>query len=198
MGAPDATKVKFAPKARILIADVTAAATKLPVDVAAPLDVVWKELGYTDTNGIETTFALETTPIEAHQSAVPIGFVINSASCQLKFTCLEFNMDTVELYFGTKWTTAGAISTLDLTSTPALATKAMVVEWGDWVETTDGADPPVITITGGTKNRLVIPRGMVSSRDPMKLERLGAQTLGVTYDALDSSGKLGTLLTNIV
>jgi hypothetical protein len=193
----DATKLYFAPRARILIADVTAAATKLPVDVITDLDTVWTELGYVDETGIELSPVTNTNPITSMQSATPVKYVVKDASMGIKFIMQEFNTNTVELYFGKKWTTTGGVTTLDLASTPALLEKAMVIEWGDWVDGTITAGPPVTTaIASGTKNRLVIPRGMVSSKDVIKLERSGVQTLGITFDALDINGTLGHLITN--
>lgn len=183
-------KLSFAPKARILIAEVTAAASKLPTNYDTPLDAVFTELGYTNDDGIELTPKIETNPIAAHQSAVPIKYVVKSASFQLKFMCLQFDKDVVELYFGKKWTTTANVSTLVLDSTPALLEKSMVIEWGDWTE--DGTGK----VNGGIKNRLVIPRGMVSDRDGIKLTRAEVSTLGVTFDALDSGGSLGSLITN--
>lgn len=193
--ANDASKVYFAPRARILIADTTLAASKLPTDLTTAIDVVFKELGYVDDTGIELTPVTNTNPIPAMQSATPVKYVVKDASMGVKFTMLQFSADTVELYFGKKWTTAGGVQTLSLDSTPALLEKAMVIEWGDYTEVSDGATPPVVTLTGN-KSRLVIPRGMVSAKDVIKLERSGVQTLGVTFDALDINGTLGNLITN--
>lgn len=190
--ANDASKVYFAPKAKIYIASVSAASSKLPDDVVTAIDVVWKELGYVDDTGIELTPATNVDPIPAMQSAVPIKYVVKDASMSIKFVMLEFNTNTVELYFGKAWTTASGLSSLSLDSTPNLLEKALVIEWGDYTEVLDDT---TYTVTGN-KNRLVIPRGMVSSKDVIKLERNGVQSLGVTYEALDINGTLGTLLTN--
>jgi len=56
----------------------------------------------------------------------------------------------------------------------------MVIEWSD----------------ATVKNRLVVPRASVSARDGLQLVRTSNQKLGVTMSALDSSGKLGWILTN--
>jgi hypothetical protein len=188
----NAATVQFAPKARLLVAP--SPATDLPVDVTTALGTAFKELGYVDASGLELTPTLDTTPVEAMQSATPIKYVVKSAAAQLKFTLLQWDDDTVALYFGAALATDATnnVKKLVLASTPALAETAMVVEWGDYTE--DATDPMNIEVTG-TKNRLVIPRGMVSTKDPIKLSRTDVQSLGVTYDALDVGGQLGYLLT---
>lgn len=192
MSTNNAASVQFAPKARLLVAP--SPATGLPIDVATPLGVAFKELGYVDAAGLELTPTLDTTPVEAMQSATPIKYVVKSAAAQLKFTLLQWDSDTVALYFGASLVADATnhVSKLILASTPALAETAMVVEWGDYTEDLTVPETPVIT---GVKNRLVIPRGMVSTKDPIKLSRTDVQSLGVTYDALDVGGQLGYLLT---
>jgi hypothetical protein len=185
--------VQFAPKARILVAP-TETAGVLPVDVTADIPTAFKELGYVDATGIELTPTLDTTPIEALQSASPIKYVVKSAAAQLKFSLLQWDDDTVALYFGATLVddTVNHVKKLVLASNPTLDETALIVEWGDYTED-DAATPPTFT---GTKNRLVIPRGMVSTKDPIKLARTDVQALGVTYDALDVGGQLGYLLTS--
>jgi hypothetical protein len=100
----------------------------------------------------------------------------------------QFDADATALYFGTEWTPAEdgtgtpipGVYVLNLESTPELAERALLVEWSD----------------GAVTNRLIIPRGMVSEREGLKLTRVDSQTLGVTLDALDSGGSLGYILTN--
>lgn len=207
MAANSPTKINFAPNARFLLADTS---TLLPADLPSDVTKVipltgvgakFKELGYTSADGIELTPKVETDPIEVHQSAVPVKYVVKSASFQLKFTMMQFDMDTVEFYFGSSWVqiddedpTAG--SRLDLSSTPELEEKCMVLEWGTYSEVVDGTDPTLLVVTG-TKSRLVIGRGMVSDKDALKLTRTDAQQLGVTFDALDDgTGHLGYVVTN--
>lgn len=191
MATNTAASVQFAPKARILVAP--SPATLLPMDVTTALDNTFKELGYVDATGLELTPTLDTTPVEAMQSATPIKYVVKSAAAQLKFTMLQWDDDTVALYFGASLVADATnhVKKLILASTPALVETALVVEWGDYVED-DTATPVTVT---GVKNRLVIPRGMVSTKDPIKLSRTDVQSLGVTYDALDVGGQLGYLLT---
>ncbi|MFE0151388.1 hypothetical protein ACFWY5_29875 [Nonomuraea sp. NPDC059007] len=185
MAANTPSTIRFAPKGRIFVAPV---GSKAPEDVATPLDAAWKELGYISPDGAELTPSVDSQPVEVWQSATPVKYVVNSAACQLKFTLLQFDADATALYFGTTWVKAKKedgtevpnVFTLDLASTPELAEKALVVEWGD----------------ANSVSRLVIERGMVSEREGLKLTRTSAQSLGVTFDALDSDGRLGYILTN--
>lgn len=192
MSTNNTSAVQFAPKARILVAP-TATAGTLPVDVTTAIPAAFKELGYVDAAGVELTPKLDTTPVEALQSATPIKYVVKSAAASLKFQMLQWDNDTVALYFGATLVAdaTNKVNKLVLQSTPSLVETALIVEWGDYVE--DLAATPV-TVTG-TKNRLVIPRGMVDTKDPIKLSRTDVQSLGITYEALDVNGQLGYLLT---
>ncbi|MFD8527803.1 hypothetical protein ACFV0L_10385 [Streptosporangium canum] len=184
MGSNNAGSIRFAPKGRILVA---------PVGTAAPTDVTsaftgWKELGYVSPDGCELTPSVDSAPIEVWQSATPVKYVVNAAACSLKFTLLQFDADGTALYFGTTWqqakgendTPITGVYRLDLASTPELAERAIAVEWGD----------------ANSTSRLIIPRGMISEREGLKLTRTNAQSLGVTYEALDSAGVLGYILSN--
>lgn len=192
MSANNTNKIYLAPKAKLYVSDVTAAAADLPDDLTTPLSATWKELGYTDEGGIELTPKIDTDPIRAHQSATALKYVLKDASMTLKFTCMQWDTDTVQLYFGASLVTTGGVSKLVIESTPALAEKALCVEWGDYTQD-DVAVPPTIT---GTKSRFVVQRGMVSDKDAIKLTRTDVQALGITFDALDSDGQLGYILTN--
>ncbi|MEU7863487.1 hypothetical protein [Nonomuraea sp. NPDC049141] len=185
MAANQPGTIRFAPKGRILVASIT---TPAPEDVATPFTAAWKELGYVSPDGCELTPSVDSQPVEVWQSATPVKYVVNAASCQLKFTLMQFDSDATAIYFGSDWvpakktdgTTIPGVFVLDLASTPELAEKAIAVEWGDVNST----------------SRLIIPRGMVSEREGLKLTRTNAQSLGVTFEALDSNGRLGFILTN--
>ncbi|TDD97171.1 hypothetical protein [Actinomadura rubrisoli] len=178
------------------MASTTEAASKLPVDVTTPLDAVFKDLGYISEDGVSVTPKREFDPVNASQSASPIKYVLKSAALTLKFVLLQMDPETVEVYFGTEWVTTSGVNKLNIASNPALAEICLVVEYGDYVQTeTSPGPPPVYTLTG-TKNRLVIPRGMVSDVDEYKIARTDTLALGVTFDAMDKSGSLGFLLSN--
>ena len=207
MSANDSDKILFAPQARILIADASAISpTDLPADVTSVITTSgvgakFAELGYTSADGVELTPKVETDPVEVHQSATPVKYVVKSASFQLKFTAMQWDKDAVALYFGTAWVqideadpTKGWKLTLD--STPRLDEKTLILEWGAYTETVDGTDPTLLNVVG-TKSRAVVARGMLSDRDALKIARTDAQQLGVTFDALDDgNGSLGYIVTN--
>jgi hypothetical protein len=177
--------IRFAPKGRILVAPLNTAA---PTDVTTAFAATWKELGYVSPDGCELTPSVDSQAVEVWQSATPVKYVVNSAACQLKFTLMQFDADGTALYFGSSWVAAedaegnpiSGVFTLDLASTPELAERMIAVEWGD----------------ANSTSRLIIPRGMVSEREGLKLTRTNAQSLGVTFEALDSNGRLGYILTN--
>lgn len=185
MAANNAGAIRFAPKGKIFVAPVGTAA---PTDVSTAFGPLWKELGYVSPDGCELSPSVDSAPVEVWQSAVPVKYVVNSAACQLKFVLMQFDKEGTELYFGSSFTQAmgpdnqpiNGVFKLDLASTPELAEKALAVEWGD----------------ANSTSRLIIPRGMISEREGLKLTRTNAQTLGVTYEALDDDGVLGYILTN--
>jgi len=180
LGANAASSIRFASNGTIYVAPV---ATAAPTDVETALAATWKPLGYVDPAGVEMTPTVETSPVEAWQSAVPVTYLVTSASFTMKFILQQFDKESVELYFGASFVAVPeetGVYQLDLSSSPALAETAMVIEWSD----------------ATVKNRLVVPRASVSARDGLQLVRTSNQKLGVTMSALDSSGKLGWILTN--
>ncbi|MFC4117539.1 phage tail tube protein [Nonomuraea zeae] len=185
MAANTPGSIRFAPKGRVFVAPIGTAA---PTDVTTVFAPTWRELGYVSPDGCELIPSVDSQPVEVWQSATPVKYVVNSASCQLKFTLMQFDSDATALYFGSSWVAAEdaegnpitGVFTLDLASTPDLAEKAIAVEWGD----------------ANSVSRLIIPRAMVSEREGLKLTRTNAQSLGVTMDALDTAGRLGYILTN--
>jgi hypothetical protein len=152
-------------------------------------------MGYTAEDGIELTPSVETNPVNVHQSATPVKFVVASASATLAFTMMQFDDNTVPVYFGTDFTegTDGTM-VLDLSSTPDLAENAVIVEWGDYKETPAAIEGDPATLDSGTKSRLVMSRGMLSERQAISLTKTDASQLGVTIQALDDNGSLGKVL----
>lgn len=194
----NADAIRFAPKATIRMAPKGTDVSPYLSDVMVPLDdEVFVPLGYTAEDGIELTPTVETNPVAVHQSATPVKYVVTSASVTLAFTMMQFDENTVPLYFGADFVEqANGTLTLDLASTPDLREQVLIVEWGDFVETPDTTDPDTspATLVSGTKARLILPRIMLSERNAITLTRTDAQQLGVTVQALDEGGKLGTVL----
>lgn len=193
----NADAIRFAPKATIRMAPKGTDVTPYMSDVMVPLDDdVFVPLGYTAEDGIELTPTVETNPVMVHQSATPVKYVVTSASVTLAFTMMQFDENTVPLYFGADFVEQpNGTLTLDLASTPDLREQVLIVEWGDFTETPDDSDPTgPATLVSGTKTRLILPRIMLSERNAITLTRTDAQQLGVTVQALDVGGKLGTVL----
>lgn len=188
----DANAVRFAPKATIYFARRGTDVSSYMKNVMVPIGDEFTALGYTSEDGIELTPTVETNPVNVHQSATPIKYVVNSASATLAFSMMQFDKHTVPVYFGTDFTEGeDGTLVLDLASTPSLAENAIIVEWGDFTESTSGDIP---ALRSGTKARLIIPRGMLSERQAITLTKADAQSLGVTIQALDYNGSLGTVL----
>lgn len=181
--------IRFASGGKVYVAPV---ATAPPVDVTTVPAAAWKELGYVDTSGVQLTPTITTQPVESWQSATPIKYLVTQAAFQVQFALQQFDKESVELYFGASFaqamteggspTAITGVFRLNLASTPVLAETALMVQWND------------ATVT----NRLIVPRAQVSSRDAIQLVRTTETKLGVTLDALDSSGNLGYILTNAV
>lgn len=193
----NADAIRFAPKATIRMAPKGTDVSPYMSDVMVPLpDDVFVPLGYTAEDGIELTPTVETNPVTVHQSATPVKYVVTSASVTLAFTMMQFDENTVPLYFGADFVEqANGTLTLDLASTPDLREQVLIVEWGDFAETPNESDPTgPATLVSGTKTRLILPRIMLSERNAITLTRTDAQQLGVTVQALDVGGKLGTVL----
>lgn len=185
----NADAIRFAPRATIYFAPRNTDVSDLLEDVTAPVPSEFTAMGYTAEDGIELTPSVETNPVPVHQSATPVKYVVASASATLAFTMMQFDENTVPVYFGAEFVEgASGTMVLDLSSTPSLAENAVIVEWGDFREDDEGE------LLSGTKSRLILPRGMLSERDAITLTRTDANQLGVTIQALDLNGSLGKVL----
>jgi len=178
VGANSADAIRFASNGTLSVAPV---ATAGPTDASTPLGVGWSQLGYVSDAGVSLTPSITTQAINAWQSAVPVKYLVTGATFQMAFVLLQFDKEAVELYFGSTFeTNATSESKMEIGSNPDLIETALVVEWTD------------ATVT----NRLHIPRAQVSAREALTLVRTGATQLGLTLDALDEGGILGTLYTS--
>jgi hypothetical protein len=185
MGVNSANAIRFASNGTVYVAPT---ATAGPTDVTTALPATWKQLGYVSDAGVSLTPSITTQAINAWQSATPVKYLVTAASFQVGFTLLQFDKEAVELYFGSSFVQAMddedapivGVFVLDLASTPDLIETSLVVEWSD----------------STVKNRLWVPRCQVSSREALTLVRTSGQNLGVTLDALDQGGKLGSIFTD--
>ncbi|WP_406305777.1 hypothetical protein OHA61_30710 [Streptomyces sp. NBC_00885] len=188
--ANDAKKIRFAPNGTIYVAPAGGSLVPPVVlgdGMTAPTG--YKALGYVDEGGVTLTPAIETQPVNAWQSAVPVLYNVTSASFSVKATLQETNEVTTELFWGAEWveimstdpTPVGTgVFRLDLASTPDLKELSLVVDWNQ----------------GAVRSRCVIPRAMISDRGAVQLSRTENGKYELTIEALDSAGKLGYVLTN--
>lgn len=176
MGVNSADAIRFASNGTLYVAPV---ATAAPTDVATALDAAWLPLGYVSDAGVQITPTITTQAISAWQSAVPVKYLVTGATFQMAFVLLQFDAEAVELYFGSSFETNLTEFKMDVSSNPDLVETALVIEWND----------------STIENRLYVPRAQVSAREALTLIRTGATQLGLTLDALDSAGNLGTIFT---
>jgi len=185
----DANKIRFAPNGAIFMApapDGTAGTTVLPTTVGdggTTAPVGYQSFGYVNESGVTMTPAIDTDPVTAWQSAVPVLYNVKDASFSIKATLSETNALTTEAFFGATWvqqTGTPTVYRLDLSSVPTLTELSIVVDWQD----------------KGYNYRAVIPRTMISDRGAITLQRTTATEYELTFEALDFSGSLGYLLTD--
>ncbi|MEU1353883.1 hypothetical protein ABZ410_08255 [Streptomyces cinnamoneus] len=134
---------------------------------------------------------ISSDPVKVWQAAVPVLYNVKEASFKVKATFLETNLATTELFYGAKWEKATEKDgsggwkevpgtwRLNLSSTPNLEEISLVVDWSQ----------------AGVQNRAVIERAMVADRGAIQLQRQESGKYELTIEALDSSGRLGYVLT---
>lgn len=192
--ANDPKKIRFAPNGSLFIAPAPIAGgggTVVPIALgdgsAAPAG--YKAMGYVDESGVTITPSIETQPVAAWQSSVPVLYNVTGASFSVKATLIEMNEVTTELFFGAQWvelmttdpTPVGTgVFRLDLSSNPELSEISLVVDWHE----------------KGILYRCVIPRAMVSDRGAIQLNRKENGKFELTIEAMDFNGNLGYVLTN--
>lgn len=191
MPSGDPKKIRFAPDGMLYIAP-TGSGLVLPTDVGdgETPPSGYKALGYVTEDGVTLTPAIEVTPHPAWQSAAPVLYNVDSASFQLQATLMEASKLVTETFFGAEWEEVmedvGGTPTptgeyrLNLASLPELKEFSIVVDWRQ----------------GTHLWRCVIERAMVSERGSITLQRTQSQNFELTIDAMDSSGRLGYVLTN--
>lgn len=191
----DANRIRFAPEGALYFAPIPKVGPKPTVPTSCGVKGTgpagYTSLGYVDQGGVTITPSIETDPVNVWQSAVPVLYNVKSAAFKVKATLVETNVSTTELFFGAPWKPAFEKDKdgvekpipntwrLDLSSTPQLQEISVVVDWSQ-------AD---------VQYRAVIERAMISDRGAIQLQRSEAGKYELTIDALDSSGRLGYVLT---
>jgi len=176
----DPSQFRLAPTGHVYVAPT---GTAQPTDVSTAWAAGWTELGYLDENGVKVTPALNTTEINSWQSATPTKIIITGTKFSLDVNLQQSNLFNLQFYFwNSTWATSGGINTQTILSAPTTDERMLGVEWTD--------------VSASITNRLVIPRGMATSRQAITIDRKSSQVFGLTFEALDSSGVLAYLLSN--
>ncbi|MFC4501747.1 MULTISPECIES: hypothetical protein [Streptomyces] len=182
-------KIRFAPNGAIYIAPAPVqggtGGTVPPIDLGSTQTAPtgYTAVGYVDEAGVTLTPALQTQPVNAWQSAVPVLYNVQSASFSVKATLQETNELTTELFWGSEWvetSTGSGVFKLDLSSNPDLREISLVVDWNQ----------------DAIRYRCVIPRAMISDRGAIQLNRTENGKYELTIEAMDFDGSLGYVLTN--
>lgn len=169
----DSSEVRIAPFGNIYVAPI---GTALPSNATIPLNVAFGALGYVTEDGVSLSPNIELTDIMAWQSAVPVKTTVDTVTFEVSGTFLQTNADVWELFFFNEtFSNNFGQAKMTIGSNPPSQEKALIIEWED-----DEED----------QSRLVIPRCVIANREALTLVRSGAQSVGVTFRALDNSGTL--------
>ncbi|MGQ4487352.1 phage tail protein [Streptomyces sp. 372A] len=190
MAGNNSSEIRIAGTGRILVAAAgTPAPTAFSNDPAADWDsAVWRDLGYTSTDGVTFSKKDKLDPVETWQAVSPARFIYADRDLTLKFAMLQFNEDTLPFFMG-----GDTVSEVNATENPGVYSysvpdgpqfdeRALGLEFHDGLDVT---------------YRFVIPRGQVTATDDIKLARKAAASLGVTFTAL-SSGETQPLATFVM
>lgn len=182
LGGLNVDEVRLASTGSINLAAIGAAA---PTDATTALTSAWNNVGYATKDGVSIAPNYSFGKVEAWQSPNPLLRPLESVDFELTFVIMQTNKAVSALFFGgATWVNGPAgVASLALPSNPTYSAleSALTIDWED---------------SKGYKNRLYIPRGIVTKRDPVKLTRTDATMFGVTYSVNDSNGTLGTWYSN--
>ena len=147
--------------------------TAAPTDLTTAWAAAWADLGYMSEDGVNLEFSTDVEDINAWQALSPVRRVLTGVSMTLGFTAIELKTKTVTAYFpgATMTDVSGTVHRLDIPSSPGPQEMAFGLEWRD----------------GSITNRLVIPRGEITERGAISLQRGEAVGLEMTISAYASS-----------
>lgn len=172
-------EVRLAPFGRVLRADV---GTAYPATVTDPFSASWRDLGFTDEDGVSITPSIDVSDINAWQSLTPVKQTLTGMNVEVAFKLIQVNQATTSMFFlGETWTASGGNAEMILSSNPGINEEALAIEWTDDASNT---------------NRLIFPRGLVTDREELVLSRNDEIQLGITYRALDSNGVVMVMHSN--
>lgn len=182
MAAMNPNQIRVAGNGRILVAPLGTAA---PADTDVTWGTDWHDVGYTSADGVKFGRKEKVTNVDTWQSVGPARFIYADRDMTVKFGMMQFNSDTLPLYFGggsvTETAAGSGIWQYDVASDPTPDERALGLEF------TDG-DQVVY--------RFIVHRGQVTETEEVEMNRKGSLTMGVTFTAmgLDASTPLATWL----
>lgn len=145
--------------------------TAAPVDAATALAADWVDVGYISADGVEQVPTDETTELQAWQRAAVVRRLTTKSMWEFKFAVMETNKTGVELYY--KGYTFDASGQKISVGGAAPDPRSFVLE----------------VVDGDQSKRLYIPRGEVTSREPIKYANEEAVVYGVTVTAYEVDGR---------
>lgn len=147
--------------------------TTIPTTTTGTLDAAFADLGYA-ADGFTLKQDLKTTDINAWQTLEAVRVIANSLVRTFSFVLQQTNADTLSLAWGGATVTAGASGayTLDLPPAGALAEYVFLIDWSD----------------GDTTQRIVVPRGTLTSLPELKFTRAGAVDYSLEVRAVVPDG----------
>lgn len=176
--ANDSSEVRLAPGGSVYVGPV---GTTAPTDATTSLNAAFLPLGYVADGGVTVTPKIATNDIMAWQSMVAVKTTLKSIGLTLKFNLLQINGATTGLFFfGASWVVSSTPS-LTVSSNPTTDFRALIIEWQDDLS---------------KSYRLYVPKGLVTDRDNLTVDRNSATAMGVTFEALDNNGTFMQMFTN--
>ncbi|MCF6525492.1 phage tail protein [Streptomyces sp. JJ36] len=170
MASLNPNQIRVAGNGRILVAPVGTAA---PTDTTVDWGTEWHELGYTGSDGVKFGRKEKVTHVDTWQSVGPARFIYADRDLTVKFDMLQFNSDTLPLYFGggavTETATGSGVYTYDVAADPGPDERMLGLEFND------GTD---------VVYRFIVHRGQVTETDEVEMNRKGSLKLGVTFMAV--------------
>lgn len=130
-----------------------------PTSPTSTLDVDLLELGYLSEDGVAEERDRDIEDIKGHNGVI-VRRVVTESSATFTFTCIETNVQVIELYYGGTVTEAGSFGSIDVDPSATGGRRAFVID----------------TIDGDELIRTWIPQGELSEAG--ELARKNDEPLG--------------------
>lgn len=169
----DASAIIIAGKGSLLVAPV---GTTMPTDVETALPAAWVDLGYTTPDGVSFSVEKTTEDVSVWQSVHPARTFVTDLQASLTFTLRQWDKTTVPLAFGGGTITETAGPPKHWTYTPPEA------------HTVDERAAVIDFVDGTKKQRIIIPRVMVTTSVETKMSRTEVSDLPISLNVLGTDG----------